>query len=287
MSEKTVLLYHAGCPDGFGAAWAFWRKYGNTIDYIPVKHGVEPPDVTGCNVYIADFCYKRDVLLELKAKAKSLIVLDHHISAKEDCGDLDFCTFDMEHSGAFLAWRYLFSEDNVPLLIRYIEDRDLWKWKLSYTEEILSAVDSFERTFDNWDNLHSFLDAEDSVRWRRVKTMGEGILQYKKNLIKALIRNSYTANILGKDIPIINTPFFQSEIAAELAINSDYAAAYYYDGEAYKFSLRSKDGGDDVSLVAGRFGGGGHKNASGFRIKCLSQLIDGDEDDKDNGKTEA
>jgi len=280
MSGKTVLLYHAGCPDGFGAAWSFWRKYGDTIEYIPVSHGTEPPNVEGCDVFMADFCYKRPVMLKMKDDANSLVVLDHHKSSQEECGDLEFCSFDMDHSGAFLAWDYLFSGDNVPLLIRYVEDRDLWKWNLDSTEEILSAVDSFERTFENWDMLHSYLDAEDSVRWKRVKTMGEGILQYKKNLIKSLMRNAYQANIMGKTVPIINIPFFQSEVAAELALTADYAAAYYFDGEAYKFSLRSKEGGDDVSLIAAKFGGGGHKNASGFLIKSLSQLNVGDEDDK-------
>ena len=281
MSGKTVLLYHAGCPDGFGAAWSFWRKYGDTIEYIPVSHGAEPPNVEGCDVFMADFCYKRPVMLQMKDDANSLVVLDHHKSSQEECGDLEFCSFDMDHSGAFLAWDYLFSGDNVPLLIRYVEDRDLWKWSLDSTEEILSAVDSFERTFENWDMLHSYLDAEDSVRWKRVKTMGEGILQYKKNLIKSLMRNAYQANIIGKTVPIINIPFFQSEVAAELALTADYAAAYYFDGEAYKFSLRSKEGGDDVSLIAAKFGGGGHKNASGFLIKSLSQLNVGDENDKE------
>jgi len=280
MSGKTVLLYHAGCPDGFGAAWSFWRKYGDTIQYIPVSHGTEPPNVEGCDVFMADFCYKRPVMLQMKEDANSLVVLDHHKSSQEECGDLEFCSFDMNHSGAFLAWDYLFSGDSVPLLIRYVEDRDLWKWNLDSTEEILSAVDSFERTFENWDMLHSYLDAEDSARWKRVKTMGEGILQYKKNLIKSLMRNAYQANIMGKTVPIINIPFFQSEIAAELALTADYAAAYYFDGEAYKFSLRSKEGGDDVSLIAAKFGGGGHKNASGFLIKSLSQLNVGDENDK-------
>ena len=94
------------------------------------------------------------------------------------------------------------------------------------------------------------------------------------------MRNAYEANIMGKIVPIINIPFFQSEVAAELALTADYAAAYYFDGESYKFSLRSKEGGDDVSLIAAKFGGGGHKNASGFLIKNLSQLNVGDENDK-------
>ena len=273
--KETVLLYHSNCPDGFGAAWSFWRKYGNSIDYIPVSHGAEPPDVSGLNVFMADFCYKRDVLLSLKDKAKSITVLDHHKSAEEDCGDLDFCTFDMDHSGAYMAWRYLNPNDRVPLLIRYVEDRDLWRWRLDSTESILSAVDSFEKTFENWDMLSDCLDEINSPSWGRVKTMGDGILQYKRSLISSLMRNVHNISIAGKSIPAINIPFFQSEVAAELAKESDYAAAYYFDGESYKFSLRSRPDGDDVSLVAGIFGGGGHKNAAGFRVDNLSVLNKG------------
>jgi nanoRNase/pAp phosphatase (c-di-AMP/oligoRNAs hydrolase) len=61
-------------------------------------------------------------------------------------------------------------------------------------------------------------------------------------------------------------------MAAELAVGESFAAAYYFDGDAYKFSLRSKEDGSDVSEVAANFGGGGHKNASGFRIDCLTKL---------------
>ena len=66
MSKKNVLLYHANCPDGFGSAYSFWKKFGDDMEYIPVKHGQPPPEgLSGKNVYIADFAYKRDILLEL------------------------------------------------------------------------------------------------------------------------------------------------------------------------------------------------------------------------------
>jgi oligoribonuclease NrnB/cAMP/cGMP phosphodiesterase (DHH superfamily) len=211
----------------------------------------------------------------MEEKANSLVVLDHHKSAEETCGDLDFCHFDMNHSGAYLAWDYLFPDDNIPLLISYVEDRDLWKWELPHTEEVLSAVDSFEKTFENWDMLHGYLDAAESIRWKKVKNMGEGILQYKRNLIKSLLANSYKTNILGNEVPIVNAPFFQSEMASFLAEGQPFAAAYYFDGEGYKFSLRSKEDGADVSKIASKFGGGGHKNASGFRVTDLTVLTTG------------
>jgi len=275
MSDKIMVLYHSNCPDGFGAAWAFRRKFGSSAEYIPVTHGEEAPCVKDRDVFIVDFSYDRAIMLEMEQEASSLVVLDHHKSAQEHSGDLEFCYFDMNHSGAYLAWDYLFPDDNVPLLIQYVEDRDLWKWELPFTEEVLSAVDSFEKTFDNWDMLHSYLDAAESIRWKRVKNMGEGILQYKRNLIRSLLLNSYRTNILGKEVPIVNAPFFQSEMASELADREPFAAAYYYDGESYRFSLRSKEDGDDVSVIAAEFGGGGHKNASGFRVADLNVLNTG------------
>lgn len=272
MPDNTLILYHANCPDGFGAAWSFYKKYGSTAKYIPVTHGEEPPDVRGCNVFIVDFSYDRVTMEGMAQRAESLIVLDHHKSAKEQCDDLEFCHFDMDHSGAYLAWQYLFGDNDVPLIIQYVEDRDLWKWELQDTEQILSAVDAFDKTFESWDMLSTFLDKPDSLKWNKVRSMGEGILQYKNNLIKSLLQHSHFLTILGEEIPAINAPFFQSEMASELAVNAPYAAAYYFDGSGYRFSLRSRGGGVDVSAVASRFGGGGHATASGFTIARLSEL---------------
>jgi len=270
--DNILVLYHANCPDGFGAAWSFYKKYGSTAKYIPVTHGERPPDVKGSNVFIVDFCYDRVIMEKLEQESNKLVVLDHHKSAQEQCADLEFCHFDMNHSGAYLAWQHLFGDDDVPLLIQYVEDRDLWKWELPDTEQILSAVDSFDKTFETWDMLNDYLDKPDSLKWNKVRSMGEGILQYKNNLIKSLLQNAHSLTILGEEIPAINAPFFQSEMASELASGAPYAAAYYFDGSGYKFSLRSRESGRDVSEIASKFGGGGHRAASGFRVVSLSEL---------------
>jgi nanoRNase/pAp phosphatase (c-di-AMP/oligoRNAs hydrolase) len=91
-------------------------------------------------------------------------------------------------------------------------------------------------------------------------------------LIKLLLQNAHSLTILGEEVPAINAPFFQSEMASELANAAPYAAAYYFDGSGYKFSLRSREGGKDVSEIASKFGGGGHRSASGFKVIRLSEL---------------
>lgn len=275
--SKVMVLYHAGCPDGFGSAWSFYKKYGDKAEYVPVRHGEQPPDVTGRTVFIVDFSYSRPILEEMYEVADSLVVLDHHKTAQDSLEGLDYCHFDMSHSGAYLAWSYLFGEDNVPLLIQYIEDRDLWKWNLKSAEEILSAIDSYPKSFQTWDQLDTQLDRLGSETWFSLYLEGSAILRYKNCLIQSIKAKEHKVRICGEEIRAVNAPFFQSEIANQLAEGKPYAAAYYFNGERYIFSLRSKETGKDVSEIAKRFGGGGHKRASGFSVATISELDNNNE----------
>jgi len=267
-----MVLYHAGCPDGFGSAWSFYKKYGDKADYIPVRHGEQPPDVRNKTVFIVDFSYPRPILEEMHGAANSLMVLDHHKTAQDSLAGLDYCHFDMSHSGAYLAWSYLFGEEDVPLLIQYIEDRDLWRWSLKSSEEILSAIDSYPKNFQTWDQLDNQLDRLGSETWFRLYLEGSAILRYKNCLIQSLKAKRHKVKICGEEIKVVNAPFFQSEIASQLSEGEPYAAAYYFNGEGYFFSLRSSETGKDVSEIAKKFGGGGHKRASGFYVATISEL---------------
>ena len=68
--NRPLVIYHGNCADGFSAAWCFWRKYGEGADYVAGVYQQSPPDVAGRDVYLVDFSYKRDVLLEM-AKSKA------------------------------------------------------------------------------------------------------------------------------------------------------------------------------------------------------------------------
>jgi len=128
------VIYHFPCHDGFTAAWCAWRylkQFGNieSIVFHGTKHGDSRPDVTGKNVLIIDFSYKREILLELNEKASNLIVLDHHISAQKELENLDFAFFDMTRSGAGLAWDYFWYTESRPRLINFVEDRAGHDWR--------------------------------------------------------------------------------------------------------------------------------------------------------------
>ena len=54
--KDIIVIYHGECSDGFGGAWAAWKKFGETVDYIGAHHGDEPPvGLVGKEIYFIDF----------------------------------------------------------------------------------------------------------------------------------------------------------------------------------------------------------------------------------------
>lgn len=274
---KPLLLYHANCPDGFGAALPFYLKYGDSIEYLPVAHKQKPfhglPQKIFKNriIWMIDISFSRKDTLKIKKLAKEFINIDHHLGNKQKLEDLDYCHFDMNHSGAVLSWKYCFPDKPIPKLLLYIEDRDIFTWNLPYAHELLSSIDAHEKTFEIWESLMKRL--EDPVGFSELLEEGAVIYHYNQTLMNIIKRNVYYAEIKGYTVPIINTPFFRTEILAELTKGQPFAAAYHYDGERFIFSLRSTNEGLNTLEITDHFpGGGGHRNASGFSVKSLDEL---------------
>ena len=81
---KKLCIYHGNCADGFGAAYAVWKRYGEAVEFYPGVYQQDPPDVTGRDVIMVDFSYKRPVIEQMAQDANSILILDHHKSAEED-----------------------------------------------------------------------------------------------------------------------------------------------------------------------------------------------------------
>ena len=257
-NEVTHVLYHADCADGFGAAFAAWKVLGDKATYIPVQHGSTPPALPpDAKVAIVDFSYKRSTILALREKVADLIILDHHITAQDELSGLDFATFDLNKSGARMAWEYWHPNTPVPDLIAYIEDKDLWLWNLDQSKEFTIALHSYPMDFEVWQNLSP----------EHLKLEGVALLRLQDKLVKSAVSRVRFETLFGYRVPVVNATEFRSEIAnylCNLYPEAPFAAAYHYDkaGEL-NWSLRSV-GDFDVAELARQAGGGGHVNASGF-----------------------
>lgn len=267
---KPLCIYHGDCDDGFAAAWAVWKSLGDQVEFYPGVYQKQPPDVTGRDVIFVDFSYKRPVLMEMAMKANTILILDHHKTAAEDLagfpekaeipGEKVVAIFDMERSGAAIAWDFFHPGKARPLFIEYIQDRDLWLKKLEGGDEFTIALRSFPQDFVLWDKL---IESGPAYLIRE----GAAIQRYYRQRIEEMKRSAYQAALGGHSIWIANAPYFAaSEAAGELADRAAFGACYFeVSAGRWQYSLRSR-GDFDVSEIAKQFGGGGHKGAAGFTV---------------------
>lgn len=256
MSDR-LTIYHASCADGHTAAWVVHSKHPDS-EFYPATHGKPAPDVTGKDVVILDFAYDRATLIGMKDRAKSLLVLDHHKSAAKDLEGLGFCIFDMKRSGAGLAWDHFYGTPR-PWIIDYIEDRDLWNWKLEKSKEVCAALDCYDLTFDNWYKL-AHQSPQDLAR------EGEAILRYQQKTMASIAQHAREVELAGHKVLAVNSSVHISELGSMLARDRPFAVVWRQAGDGrYMYSLRvTGPQGLDVSEIAKSFGGGGHHSAAGF-----------------------
>lgn len=296
MNTRPLCIYHSPCLDGFGAAWVVRKFFGGEVDFHPGVYGQAPPDVRGRDVIMVDFSYKRPVLAEMYGRggggARSILILDHHKTAQQDLDGFRqpeatwwdhlvsvhrdgtdnipepsiFALFDMQRSGAGMAWDYFFrSSPRRPHLIDKIEDRDLWRFAFPDTRAINGTLFSYPYDFDIWDHLAE--QAETEAGRTAMVTAGNAIdRKMMKDIGEFLGFATREMVIGGHKVPVVNLPYFMaSEAAGQLAESAPFAAAYYDKGDARVFSLRSRKGGVDVAEIAKVYGGGGHAGAAGFQ----------------------
>ncbi|MGH7640970.1 MAG: DHH family phosphoesterase [Candidatus Dormibacteria bacterium] len=254
-STRPLIIYHGDCPDGFGAAFAAWKRFGDAADYVPVSHGEVPPRVKGRDVLIADFAYDRVTTERLAQSSARLLVLDHHRSAAAELAGLSYCVFDMERSGAVMTWQHL-HQAPVPILLQYVEDRDLWRNALPGSEEVSAALRAQAFDFQTWDGLDV----------SQLRLEGRALLRYQRRLVERIAAHAQPVEILGTAVPTVNSSILQSELGDVLATGHPFAGVWWQgSGDVARWSLRSTKEGVDVSLVAARYGGGGHRTAAGFK----------------------
>ena len=281
---RPLCIYHGNCADGFAAAWVVRRALMGAVDFHPGVYQDDPPDVIERDVIMVDFSYKAATINAMAQTAHSILILDHHKTAQEDLSHFPvppswaaWCEhikddrltrvtrvaayFDMERSGAGLTWDYLNDGLRRPPLIDRIEDRDLWRFKFADTRAVQACVFSYPYDFDVWDRLMTF-----DLHTLRIE--GEAIeRKHHKDIAELVGVTKRTMIIGGYAVPVANLPYTLTSDAGNLMAKGERFAACYWDTPNGRvFSLRSTDEGLDVSAIAKAYGGGGHRNASGFRM---------------------
>jgi oligoribonuclease NrnB/cAMP/cGMP phosphodiesterase (DHH superfamily) len=224
-------------------------------------------------VAFVDIAPAKDELRELAGVAHQVVVLDHHVTARDRLAsdgalvneleaDGHLLHFDLGHSGAVLAWEYFRPEEEVPELLRYVEDQDLWHWSLPNSDAVNAAIASYPREFEVWDRLSS----------EPIETLveqGKPILRANRMEVERRLEHARPVALGTRRIEAVNASTNRSQIGHRLAERALYGKhwglVYRVEGTEVYGTLYSI-GDLDISKVALEYDGGGHKNASGFHV---------------------
>jgi hypothetical protein len=278
---KRTCFHHAGCPDGFGGAWAVWRVWRDEARYIPRSHEdtLDPRAYEGAQVVFVDIAPSNQLLRQLVELAEQVVVLDHQHTARDRfAADPELerelgrgphhVHFDLDHSGATLAWKQFHPGEPVPELLRYVEDQDLWRWKLPRSEEINAAIGSYPQEFEVWEELAARPIAE-------LATEGEPIARANQIEVEQTLKAAHPIRLGQRLVQAVNAPQLRSALGHELAKRAAFGVrwglVYRFAGGRVHASLYSI-GDVDVSEVAAEYGGGGHRNAAGFTVPLADWL---------------
>lgn len=302
---KTIAcFYHKNCADGLAAAAAVYNAFGDAnVEYIPSNYGDRLPDWVDQGlpeeqrrryhaIYIVDFSFPAQQLDALAKCTDKLVVLDHHKSAREDLENVDFAhnvevIFDMDKSGAQLAWEYFEEEGNTwwNYGVALVQDRDLWRWEFA----------DKSKNFHHAINIELLQDTEisDTIRINRMLellsapryALERGVVyapmwdMLVKDFAGRAIMNSVEVQLAeGQSDQTVYTcwcpPMFASDVGHAICEEHPEAIAtcLSHNPEKGGIAISLRRATENSTLVtadalARKNGGGGHANAAGCFVE--------------------
>ncbi|NRA39805.1 MAG: hypothetical protein HRU15_16810, partial [Planctomycetes bacterium] len=134
-----LCLFHKHCLDGRASA-AVVKHFDPQCVCVAQQYGAKRPSLLGRHVYIVDFGFPLKEMQKIEKEAYKVTWIDHHVTHQETQRALGWGHFDLQESGASLCWKVLFPDTEMPQIIQYIRDRDLWLWEMPHSREINAAL---------------------------------------------------------------------------------------------------------------------------------------------------
>ncbi|MDP3901570.1 MAG: DHHA1 domain-containing protein [bacterium] len=264
--RDIIVIFHGDCPDGFSGGWAAWKRFGNRATYIAAKHHFPPvTNLKNKEIYFVDFIYPTEITKKLIKNNKRVVLIDHHISAKPIAKLIKEKLYRTTNSGAVLAWQYFHPGKKVPKMLLHVEDVDRWQFKLPHTREISAYINLFDYSFKNWSKIVT--DIDNKKKLKEIISHGKWVLKYEDQWINKLINNAQLVKFCGYKTLIVNSPVLNSDIGNRLTKMLPPVGIVWSQKSDGKIAVSLRSSGRvDVSKLAAKFGGGGHKRAAGFAI---------------------
>ncbi|MBN2388838.1 MAG: hypothetical protein JXB85_17615 [Anaerolineales bacterium] len=268
---QTVCFHHNDL-DGRASAAIIRYALGGDIQLFETDYDdlTIPWDrVSGAGrVIVVDFSFPAQVMQELAA-GRELIWIDHHKSAlielKEISRDWPGLR-DLSEAACVLAWKTFFPVRPVPRAVTLIGDRDIWRWAEADTGAFTEGLHVRDTRADN-DALWVALLEEDPSIMRVILDEGSRLREIRLAEMKDRVaRRGFEVAFEGYRTLVLNAP--GNGDLGQRGRDLGYEIVYCYEDQMQRDTLTTKvtlfSRQADVSVIARRYGGGGHAHAAGF-----------------------
>lgn len=265
-------------------------NYNKTFPIDSIKHEER--------VWIVDFSISPDEMKKLLSITKDVTWIDHHKTAIDKYADFPFAIKGVRkdgEAGCSLTFKYVhwwsargdepydLNKTNqyipVPDAIKLAEDWDIWKLQYGDKTKAFQAGMGMKNTSPDselwFDLLAKGNSLEDIIR------NGHVALAYRSQWAKDFMKSwSFPVEFEGYKCIAANLGSCNSEYFNSVKDGFDIMMPFVFDGKKWTVSLYSTT--IDVSQIAKKYGGGGHKGASGFQCEALpftSRLLTETSDD--------
>jgi oligoribonuclease NrnB/cAMP/cGMP phosphodiesterase (DHH superfamily) len=285
---KTRVFYHGDDFDGY-CSGAIVKYFIPDAVMYPISYDDPFPwdDIQiEDTVYMTDFSLQPfDLMLKLKEKC-NLIWIDHHQSSINEM--IKYTPFKgiqrSSRAASYLTWGW-FTDRAIPLPVKLIAEYDIWDHSDPRTLPFQYGLKSLENTNPKdsmklWNILFKEFKWWELFRKSPVDIIvekGTSILSYVKESNKQMCKSCIEIDFHGLKCIALNHPAPNSSMIFESVWdNTKYDAMmpfYWSNNKLWCFSLYTDKEGIDVSKVAKKLGGGGHKQAAGFSLNYLPGFL--------------
>lgn len=270
--KDIVVLYHGNCPDGMGGAFAAWKKFGDSAEYVAMyRDDSLPQNLAGKEVYMIDFSFSKEIMHSVEKQAGRLVVLDHHVGVKEAIESVKEHVFDNDRSGSGIAWDYFHPDTPLPKLLAYVQEIDLWRFALPNSKEVGAYLGTITLDFDTYDKL--LPQFEDEKKLADIVERGKAYSEYSEYLCDQMMVMAEEVEFEGHTVLAVNSGrTLRSLLGHKLAKKQPpFAIMWYRYRGMWHFSLRG-DGTVDLTKIVQKYGGNGHRSSAGFTLPFSSPL---------------
>ena len=310
MDTSNTVVYHRADFDGHFSA-AVCKKFMPEATFIGWDFGDDLIEFPQGNVYLVDLpldCFKS---LPYDA-SKRLVWIDHHKTSIEKWDHqlgspwrgylidgvaacrLCWQWFMNDYQLHGLGWTLPKKEDfqyhrvEEPLALRLAGEYDVWDHRDERALPFQYGLTAGAYRFDF--GLISMLDTPKDLgfdgKWvfpgdaevKYVVESGRGAMQWQKQFAKeACTERSYVREWEGLTVCILASSHARSSSwfpKEAIPPTCDALMCWRYDGRSVKFSLYHAPGHEDkdLSIIAKKYGGGGHAGACGFELPLAQAL---------------